>query len=128
MVLTRTVATGCERLRMVAKGCGGLDNIKRTHLHSQTPRVKRELLLHIREKLGQCQKRRFTLKASTTFLAEVNNNYPGKRPQTVWGTSGCDDDYDNDDYDDEADGEVHEHTHESTEDNRYESTHMRADI
>ena len=46
----------------------------------------------------------------------------------MWGTSGCDDDYDNNDYDDEADGEVHEHTHESAEDNRYESTHMRADI
>ena len=41
MVLTRTVADGCERLR----------NVWRTQLYPHTPRVKQEPLLRIREKL-----------------------------------------------------------------------------
>ena len=53
MALTRrlrTVADGCERLRTVANGCGRKRNVERTHLSPQTPRVKREPLLRIREK------------------------------------------------------------------------------
>ena len=46
----RTVADGCGRLRTVANGCERLDNIQRTQLYPQTPRVKREPLLRIREK------------------------------------------------------------------------------
>ena len=52
-VLIQAVANGCERLRTVANGCERLDNIKRTHLHPQTPTVKREPLLRIREKATQ---------------------------------------------------------------------------
>ena len=50
MVLTRTVANGCGRLRTVANGCGRGRNVERTHSKPQTPRVKREPLLRIREK------------------------------------------------------------------------------
>ena len=45
MVLTRTVANGCERLR----------NVWRTQLNPHTPRVKREPLLRIRDKGNKCQ-------------------------------------------------------------------------
>ena len=52
-----TVANGCERLRTVANGCerlrtlAGVNAMFSEHtLHPQTPRVKRELLLRIREK------------------------------------------------------------------------------
>ena len=50
MVLTRTVANGCGRLRTVANGCGRGRNVERTHSNPQTPRVKREPLLRIRGK------------------------------------------------------------------------------
>ena len=46
----RTVANGCEQLRTVADGCGHKRNVRRTQLNPQTPRVKREPLLRIREK------------------------------------------------------------------------------
>ena len=45
----RTVANGCERLRTVADGCERLGNVWRTQLNPQTPRVKWEPLLRIRE-------------------------------------------------------------------------------
>ena len=55
-VLTRTVANGCGRLRTVADGCGQLRTVATTNatscehtLSPQTPRVKREPLLRIRE-------------------------------------------------------------------------------
>ena len=55
--LARTVADGCERLRTVANGCKRLQTVaninttSREHsLNPQTPRVKREPLLRIREK------------------------------------------------------------------------------
>ena len=38
----RTVANDFERLRTVANGCGRQSNLKRTHLHPQTPKDKRE--------------------------------------------------------------------------------------
>ena len=50
MALTRTVADGCGRLRTVVDGCGRKRNVERTHPQPQTPRVKREPLLRIREK------------------------------------------------------------------------------
>ena len=52
--LTRTVANSCERLRTVADGCGRRCNVQRTHLWppAQTPGVKWEALLHIRQ--GWC--------------------------------------------------------------------------
>ena len=50
MALTRTVADGCGRLRTVVDGCGRKCNVERTHPQPQTPRVKREPLLRIREK------------------------------------------------------------------------------
>ena len=49
----RTVADDCERLRTVANSCERLGSVERTHPQSpdrQTPRVKREPLLRIREK------------------------------------------------------------------------------
>ena len=55
----RTVADGCGRLRTVAGGCGRLRTVATTNatssehtLNPQTPRVKREPLLRIREKHG----------------------------------------------------------------------------
>ena len=60
--LARTVANGCERLWTVANGCERLRavaNINATStehtLNPQTPRVKREPLLRIREKLPRDQ-------------------------------------------------------------------------
>ena len=54
MVLTRTVANGCGRLRMVADGCETVVNVNATSsehtLSPRTPRVKREPLLRIRGK------------------------------------------------------------------------------
>ena len=49
--LTRTVVNSCERLRTVADGCGRRCNVQRTHPEppAQTPGVKREPLLHIRQ-------------------------------------------------------------------------------
>ena len=62
MVLTRTVADGCGRLRTVADGCAVANGCGRLRtvadvnatssehtLSPQTPRVKREPLLRIRE-------------------------------------------------------------------------------
>ena len=49
----RPRADGCERLRTVANSCERLGSVERTHPQSpdpQTPRVKREPLLRIREK------------------------------------------------------------------------------
>ena len=46
----RTVANGCGRLRTVADGCEWLRNVWRTQLNPHTPRVKREPLLCIWEK------------------------------------------------------------------------------
>ena len=50
----RTVANGCGRLRTVANGCRRLRTVangcEHTTLKPQTPRVKRESLLRIREK------------------------------------------------------------------------------
>ena len=58
MVLARTVANGCERLRTVANGCERLRTVALANatssehtLNPQTPRVKREPLLRIREKV-----------------------------------------------------------------------------
>ena len=51
-VLTRTVADGCERLRTVA--LANATSSEHT-LNPQTPRVKREPLLRIREKRKQCR-------------------------------------------------------------------------
>ena len=51
----RTVANGCEQLRTVADGCGRLGNVCRTQLNPQTPRVKREALLRIREDRWDCK-------------------------------------------------------------------------
>ena len=48
----RTVANGCERMRTVADGCGRLRTVgqrRANTLNPQTPRVKREPLLRIRE-------------------------------------------------------------------------------
>ena len=59
-VLTRTVADGCGRLRTVADGCGRLRTVANVNatssehtLNPQTPRVKREPLLCIREKKSE---------------------------------------------------------------------------
>ena len=38
----RTVADSYKRLQTVADGCGGRSGVERTHLHPQTPKVKRE--------------------------------------------------------------------------------------
>ena len=46
----RTVANGCERLRTVANGCGRKRTLSEHTLNPQTPRVKREPSLRIREK------------------------------------------------------------------------------
>ena len=48
MDLPRTVADGCERLRTVADGSA---TSSEHTLNPQTPRVKREPLLRIREKV-----------------------------------------------------------------------------
>ena len=48
-VLTWTVADGCERLRTAADGCKRLRTSSKHTLNPQTPRVKREPLLRIRE-------------------------------------------------------------------------------
>jgi len=55
--IARTVANGCERLRTVANGCERLRTVANRNatssehtLSAQTPRVKREPLLRIREK------------------------------------------------------------------------------
>ena len=45
------IATLRERLRTVADGCERLGDVWRTQLNPQTPRVKREPLLRIREKI-----------------------------------------------------------------------------
>ena len=50
MDLLRTVANGCERLRTVADGSA---TSSEHTLNPQTPRVKREPLLRIREKSAQ---------------------------------------------------------------------------
>ena len=59
MGIARTVADGCERLQRVANGCGRLRTVATVNatsseqtLNPQTPRVKREPLLRIREKTG----------------------------------------------------------------------------
>ena len=52
MDLPRTVADGCERLRTVADGSA---TSSEHTLNPQTPRVKREPLLRIREK-NMCRK------------------------------------------------------------------------
>ena len=38
----RAIAQSYERLRTAANGCGRLHNIRRTRLHPQTPKMKRE--------------------------------------------------------------------------------------
>ena len=38
----QTVANGCKLLQTVANGCKGRSGVKRTRLHPQTPKVKRE--------------------------------------------------------------------------------------
>ena len=57
----RTVANGCERLRTVSNGCERLRNVWRTQLNPQTPRVKREPLLCIREKCLPASRRHISL-------------------------------------------------------------------
>ena len=86
--LTRTVANGCGRLRTVADGSATLSEHT---LNPQTPRVKREPLLCIREKLfSQCCRaswsRRKTCKRIWRGPARTNhttNQYKSYMPELM---------------------------------------------
>ena len=84
----RTVANSCERLRTVADGCGRLrtaadaDATSSEHtLNPQTPRVKREPLLRIREKVPtttlyyKACTDYFPVLLCTTKLAQTTSHY-----------------------------------------------------
>ena len=53
LAINTAIATSCGRLRTVADGCERLRQVWRTQLNPHTPRVKREPLLRIREKLTE---------------------------------------------------------------------------
>ena len=61
LTIGTAMTTSRERLRTVANGYRRLSNVWRTQLNPQTPRVKREPLLRIREKCLPASRRHISL-------------------------------------------------------------------